>query len=70
MIAKLTSSERQNALVLAVIVALAGAAMAILGRSDVLGVHGLIVMIFAGVVIYLIMASFYEPEPTENREAS
>ena len=49
MIAKLTSSERQNALILAAIVALAGMAMAALGRSDVLGVHGLIVMLFAGI---------------------
>ena len=70
MIANLTSSERQYALVIAVAVALAGIAMAALGRSDTLGVHGVIVMLFAGVVLYLIMSSFYGAEPTEDREAS
>ena len=70
MIAKLTSSERQNALILAAIVALAGMAMAALGRSDVLGVHGLFVMLFAGVVLFLVMSSFYDPEPAEDRETS
>ena len=47
MIAKLTSSERQIAFVLAAAVAFAGGAMAILGGSDPLGVHGVIVMLFA-----------------------
>lgn len=70
MIAKLTSSERQNALVIATAVAFCGGVMAIVGRSDVLGVHGLITMLFAGIVLYFIMASFYEPEPTEDRTAS
>lgn len=70
MIANLTSSERQNAFVIAAIVFGAGLTMAALGRSDVLGVHGVIVMLFAGVVLYLIMSSAYGPEPTEDREAS
>ena len=70
MIANLTSSERQGALILAAVVALAGMAMAALGRADVLGVHGLIIMLFAGAVLFLIMSSFYDPEPTEDREAS
>ena len=48
MLANLTSSERQNALILASLVTLAGVAMAVLGRSDVLGVHGVIVMLFGG----------------------
>ena len=42
MLGNLTSSERQNALVLAAAVTFAGAAMAIMGRSDILGVHGVI----------------------------
>ena len=44
--------------------------MAVLGRSDVLGVHGVIVMLFAGGLLCVVMSSFYEPEPTEDREAS
>ena len=70
MIANLTSAERQIALVIAAAVALAGGVMAVLGRSDVLGVHGVIVMLFAGIVLCLIMSSFYGPEPTEDRDAS
>ncbi|TJV42169.1 MAG: cytochrome-c oxidase, cbb3-type subunit I, partial [Mesorhizobium sp.] len=70
MISNLKSSERQYALLIAVAVALAGLAMAALGRSDTLGVHGVIVMLFAGVVIYLLMSSFYGAEPTEDRAVS
>src|SRR6187551_1818722 len=70
MIANLTPAERQIALIIAGAVTLAGAAMAVLGRSDVLGVHGVIVMLFAGVILCLIMSSFYTPEPTEDRGAS
>ena len=44
--------------------------MAALGRSDALGVHGVIVMLFAAGLLYAVMSSFYEPEPTEVREAS
>ncbi|MCB1471251.1 MAG: cbb3-type cytochrome c oxidase subunit I, partial [Rhizobiaceae bacterium] len=70
MLANLTSSERQSALILASLVTLAGVAMAVLGRSDVLGVHGVIVMLFGGGIAWLIMASFYAPEPTDDRAAS
>ena len=70
MIAQLTVSERQIASVIAAAVAITGAAMASFGRSDVLGVHGVIVMFFAGGLLYVIMFSFYAPEPTEDREAS
>ncbi|MBX3532682.1 MAG: cbb3-type cytochrome c oxidase subunit I, partial [Rhizobiaceae bacterium] len=68
--AKLTSSERQNAFVIAAIVFGVGLAMAALGRTDVLGVHGVIVMLFSGFILYLIMSSAYGPEPTEDRMAS
>jgi cytochrome c oxidase cbb3-type subunit I len=70
MLAQFTSSERQVASLIAAAVAITGAAMASLGRSDVLGIHGLIVMFFAVGLLYLILFSFDEPEPTEEREAS
>ena len=70
MIRQLTSSERQSAAVIAIAVVIAGAAMAVLGRSDALGVHGVIVMLFAGGLLCAVMSSFFEPEPTEDREAS
>ena len=43
--------------------------MAVLGGSDALGVHGVIVMLFAGGLLCAVMSSFFEPEPTEDREA-
>ena len=70
MLANLTSLERQYALMLAGAVALAGLAMAIVGRSDVLGVHGVIVMVFGGGLAWLVMTSFYGPEPTDDRTAA
>ncbi len=47
MIAQLTLPERQFSSVITAAVAAAGATMASLGRSDVLGIHGLIVMFLA-----------------------
>ena len=48
MIRQLTSSERQSAAAIAIAVVIVGGAMAVLGRSDPLGVHGVIVMLFRG----------------------
>src|SRR5690606_20526067 len=45
-------------------------AMAVLGRFDPLGVHGVIVMLFAGGLLYLLLSRFYDPEPTEDRSLS
>ena len=70
MIAQLSVSERQIASVIAAAVAITGAAMASFGRSDVLGIHGLIVMFLAVGLLYFILFSFDEPEPTEDRDAS
>ena len=70
MIRHLNSSERQYAAITLVMVAVAGVAMAALGRGDALGVHGLLVMLFAGALLYPVLAGFYEPEPIEDREAS
>ena len=58
MIAQLTVSERQIASVIAAAVAITGAAMASFGRSDVLGIHGLIVMFLAVGLLYVILFSF------------
>src|SRR5690606_25895835 len=48
----------------------AGGALGLLGRTDVLGWHGLIIVIFSGVLLRSLISSFYEPELTEDREAS
>lgn len=70
MIRQLNSTERQFAAVVLVMVAVAGVAMAAMGRSDTLGVHALLVILFAGGLLYPVLSRFYEPEPTEDREAS
>ena len=45
MVAGLTVAERQSAITVSALVALCGIAMAIGGRDDLLGVHGVIVLI-------------------------
>lgn len=70
MIRQLTSSERQYAAAILLAVAMCGVAMAAAGRSDPLGVHGLIVILFSGALLYPVLSTLYEPEPTEDREAS
>ncbi|NNH30548.1 cytochrome-c oxidase, cbb3-type subunit I, partial [Rhizobium sp. SEMIA 4085] len=67
---RLTTSERQHAAAITLAVAIAGMTMAAVGRSDALGVHGVIVMLFAGSLLYLVMSSLFEPEVVEDREAS
>ena len=70
MTTQLTSTERQLAAIILIFVGIGGLAMAVAGRSDPLGVHGLFVMIFAGGLMYVVISSFYEPEPTEDRQAN
>ena len=48
MIARLTKSERQLALVILIATSVCGLAMGVAGHGDPLGIHGAIVM-FAGV---------------------
>ena len=39
--------------------AMAGIAMAALGKSDPLGIHGVIVLLYSGVLLYIVLSSFY-----------
>ena len=59
MITQLTLSERPHAAVILLVVAMAGIAMAVLGGSDPLGIHGVIVLIYSGVLLYFVLPSFY-----------
>ena len=70
MIAQLTSSERQYAAMILLVVAMAGIAMAALGKSDPLGIHGVIVLLYSGILLYFVVRAFYRPEPQIDREAS
>ena len=69
MIAQLTRSERQGALILLLATTIFGLAMAILGSKDPLGVHGGIVILFGVAFIFAVINAYYEPEPDEARLA-
>jgi len=66
-IARLTIAERQIGLWLAGLVTLAGAALGIAGRNDVLGYHGLLITIFGAVVVVALLRNIDAPEPDERR---
>ena len=67
MASQLTLSERQYALVILVLLALCGLAMAAGGRGDPLSVHGIIVMLFSIGLAFVVMAGYYTPEPDPER---
>ncbi len=69
MIAQLTKSERQLALIILLALTICGLAMAIAGRQDPLGVHGAIVMLAGIAGIFGVIYVYYEPEPDEARLA-
>ena len=53
MMQRLTGAERQLALIISVLTLLGGLAMAAAGRADPLGIHGWIVVLFAGAVFLI-----------------
>src|SRR2546430_2374123 len=67
MIAQLTRSERQLALVMLVITAVFGLVVAIVGRNDPLGIHGALVALLAIVATFRVITDYYQPEPNEDR---
>jgi len=66
-ISGLTVSERQYALLTLLLLAATGLAMAAGGRGDPLAIHGFIVLIFSVALGFLVMASYYAPEPDLSR---
>ena len=70
MITQLTFSERPYAFLIPLLMAMAGIAMAVVGKSDPLGIHGVIVLIYSGVLLWLVLPSTYAPEPQMDRQAS
>ncbi|WP_336042224.1 cytochrome-c oxidase, cbb3-type subunit I [Pseudooceanicola nanhaiensis] len=70
MMQRLTGAERQLALIISVLTLLGGLAMAAAGRADPLGIHGWIVVLFAGAVFLITLGSIYDPEPREDRAVS
>jgi cytochrome c oxidase cbb3-type subunit 1 len=70
LITQLTFSERSNAFVILLAMAMAGVAMAVLGGADPLGIHGLMVLIYSGILLYVVLPSLYAAAPQEDRRAS
>ena len=70
MIRQLTFSERPYAFLIPLVMAMAGIAMAVVGKSDPLGIHGVIVLIYSGVLLWLVLPSTYAPEPQMDLQAS
>jgi cytochrome c oxidase cbb3-type subunit 1 len=67
MIGQLTKSERQSALLILLVLATVGLAMAAGGRNDPLGIHGAIVMIAAIAGLFVVISRYYDPEPSDER---
>ena len=67
MIAQLTRSERLWALVILATMAAVGVAMAVAGRGDPFGVHGLVVVAATVAAIAFVLAGFSAPEPGDDR---
>ncbi|PSC05993.1 cytochrome-c oxidase, cbb3-type subunit I [Alsobacter soli] len=69
-VAQLTLPERRAALALACLVAGLGLTMAVLGRDDLLGTHGALVIACGVVVAIVVMRGFYAPSPSPERLSS
>ncbi|WP_299655754.1 cytochrome-c oxidase, cbb3-type subunit I [uncultured Jannaschia sp.] len=69
MMTRLTVAERQSAMFISGLVAVAGFAMAVAGHGDPMGAHGWITLLFAATLFFLAGEALYHDEPTEDRSA-
>ena len=67
MVSTLTTTERQVALLLSALVALAGLALAAAGRHDPLGVHGFLILAYGLGCAAVVARGYYDPEPASDR---
>ena len=67
MVAQLTKSERQLALIILLAISLWGLAMAVAGHGDPLGVHGAIVLLAGIAGTFGVISGYYAPEPDDSR---
>jgi cytochrome c oxidase cbb3-type subunit 1 len=70
MMSNLTSTERARAMLITGAGVLIGLTMAAVGRNDPMGAHGWIVLLFCGVLFFLVGNKLYDAEPTEDRSIS
>lgn len=67
MISQLTKTERDVALLILLVLAICGLAMAVAGRNDPLGAHGAIVVLAAVIGLFGVISAYFAPEPDEER---
>lgn len=67
MIKNLAVSERRSALLILGVVALVGLAMVAVASGDPMGVHGFIVLLYAGVLFFIVGQEIFAPEPPISR---
>ena len=70
MMSKLTSTERARAMLITGAGVLIGLTMAAVGRNDPMGAHGWIILLFCGVLFFLVGQKLYDAEPVEDRSTS
>ena len=67
MVSTLTINERLLALLVSMLVAASGLALAIAGRNDLIGVHGLIILLFGLACTFAVARDYHQPEPDDAR---
>jgi len=69
MIAQLTVSERQSALIILGLLGLVGLALTVAGamNGDLIAVHGMVVVLVAAILAFMVGQSYYAPEPSPSR---
>ena len=70
MVKQLSPAELAGAIFIALGVTLAGIVMAVSGGSDPLGIHGMMIALYAGALLLVLFTASSGPEPTEDRQAS
>jgi len=64
---QLTTGERQLGAIVLIALAILGIAMAAAGRTDVLGIHGAMVLLYSLALLFLLFSSAFGPEPSPDR---
>lgn len=67
MISQLTQQERSQAIILSLGLAILGLTIAIIGRNDVIGSHGLLIAVVGLGLTFWLIRSYYEPNPSADR---
>jgi cytochrome c oxidase cbb3-type subunit 1 len=70
MIGQLTTSERQRAIFLLIVIACVGLVMVAAGKDDPFGIHGLMVIAACIVAAFYVISGFFAPEPSADRASS